>query len=189
MNNILYKVTLCLILSLAIILMISCSESTSQESSNNTNNSLQLNGSDDNQNGEKQDGENQDDDDEVQIIQEGKKLVEERCTQCHDLDKVEEVSYDKDTWIETVDTMISYGANLNDKEKEKVIEYLYYSYGEDLVEQRCTQCHKLSKIDEVSYDQEGWTSVVDTMIGYGANLNDKEKDAVINYLVLKSIKE
>jgi mono/diheme cytochrome c family protein len=55
--------------------------------------------------------------------------------------------------------------------------------GAALVQQRCTTCHGISRIQRSHKDQAGWTSTVDRMISYGAQLNDQEKAAVIAYLV------
>ncbi len=166
------------------MMIINCSESTSQEVSNENDivntqatNIDKINNDNTNEDNMKVDS---------QDIIDGEELVEERCTQCHNLDKVYNAVYDKEGWIETVEKMIGYGANINDEEKEKVINYLYYNYGETLVQNKCTQCHGLDKIENADYDKEGWTDTVNTMISYGANLEDKEKDAVINYLVISS---
>lgn len=54
--------------------------------------------------------------------------------------------------------------------------------GAELVETRCTVCHSSERINNASKDAEGWAATVDRMIGYGANLNDAEREAVIEYL-------
>jgi len=55
----------------------------------------------------------------------GKKLLEERCSVCHNLDHVyKHKRVDKAHWKKTVDRMIRKGANLNDAERDAVIEYL-----------------------------------------------------------------
>lgn len=54
--------------------------------------------------------------------------------------------------------------------------------GDELVNTRCTVCHSRDRIDNASKDQAGWTATVDRMIGYGANLTDAERQALIDYL-------
>lgn len=54
--------------------------------------------------------------------------------------------------------------------------------GEALVQERCTVCHTAERIDNASKTAEEWASTVDRMIGYGAQLNDAERQAVIDYL-------
>ncbi len=54
--------------------------------------------------------------------------------------------------------------------------------GAALVAQRCTVCHSAGRIDNASKDRAGWEATVDRMIGYGAQLNAEERQAVIDYL-------
>jgi hypothetical protein len=54
--------------------------------------------------------------------------------------------------------------------------------GDMLVNERCTVCHTRERIDDADKDRDGWASTVDRMIGYGAELNDQEREAVIDYL-------
>jgi predicted lipoprotein with Yx(FWY)xxD motif len=54
--------------------------------------------------------------------------------------------------------------------------------GNALVSERCTVCHTRERIDAASKDRAGWEATVDRMIGYGAQLNADERQAVIDYL-------
>lgn len=51
-------------------------------------------------------------------------LINERCTVCHTTDRIYKAGFDRDRWEKTVNRMISKGAELNEKERESVIEYL-----------------------------------------------------------------
>ncbi len=55
--------------------------------------------------------------------------------------------------------------------------------GNALVDERCTSCHTRDRVDEEHMDEAGWTATVDRMIGYGADLDSAERQAVIDYLV------
>jgi len=57
-------------------------------------------------------------------ILEGEALVADRCTPCHDLERVESAGYDAVGWEATVDRMIEKGTTLTDEEKAAVIAYL-----------------------------------------------------------------
>lgn len=57
--------------------------------------------------------------------------------------------------------------------------------GEALVAERCTVCHAADRINAASKDEAGWAATVDRMIGYGAQLNSAEREAVIAYLISK----
>jgi hypothetical protein len=60
----------------------------------------------------------------------GQTLVEERCTECHGLDRVTAVSQTREEWEATVEDMVSKGADLNAQEQEAVIEYLSTTYSD-----------------------------------------------------------
>ncbi len=65
---------------------------------------------------------------------------------------------------------------------EIVGEPVMAANGAELVDTRCTVCHTRERIDNASKDEAGWAATVDRMIGYGAQLNDAEREAVIAYL-------
>jgi thiosulfate/3-mercaptopyruvate sulfurtransferase len=54
----------------------------------------------------------------------GEKLVKERCTVCHSLDRVHKAKKDKTGWEKIVNQMIGNGAKLNDAERQAVVDYL-----------------------------------------------------------------
>ncbi len=58
----------------------------------------------------------------------GKTLLEERCTQCHDLGRVERAKKTEEEWKATVERMVGKGAQLNEAEQELVIQYLAEAY-------------------------------------------------------------
>src|SRR5215510_9765756 len=60
---------------------------------------------------------------------EGKKLLEERCTSCHDLKPVVSLKQSQGAWKELVVKMVRYGAQLDDKEVDVATEYLMKHFG------------------------------------------------------------
>ena len=60
---------------------------------------------------------------------EGATLVQERCTVCHTLSRVERVKYTASEWQTIVDNMIQKGAQLTPDEKTIVEKYLIATYG------------------------------------------------------------
>lgn len=60
---------------------------------------------------------------------EGQVLLEERCTVCHTLDRVERAQKSRESWVDTVDRMIGYGAQLSDSERTMLLDYLVDVYG------------------------------------------------------------
>lgn len=51
-------------------------------------------------------------------------LVNTKCTMCHDIGRVDSVTYDQTQWEETVDRMVSHGLVVTDEEKQQIIDYL-----------------------------------------------------------------
>jgi cytochrome c5 len=59
---------------------------------------------------------------------EGKALLQERCTRCHDVGRVEQARKTKEEWKATVERMVGKGAQLSQAEQEQVIQYLTETY-------------------------------------------------------------
>ncbi len=124
----------------------------------------------------------------------GAALIAERCTVCHNPERIQNAAKTRDEWEDTVKRMIGKGANLNSDEKDIVINYLAETYkanapsdslgldGAALVQERCTVCHSAERIQNAAKTSDEWEDTVKRMIGKGANLNSDEKDIVINYL-------
>jgi hypothetical protein len=58
----------------------------------------------------------------------GKALTEERCVECHDLQRVEAAKKTPEEWKANVERMVDKGAKLNEAEQQAVIEYLSEAY-------------------------------------------------------------
>jgi cytochrome c5 len=58
-----------------------------------------------------------------------KKLLDEACTTCHDLDLVSGQRYTKDDWQNVVNSMIAKGAAMGEKDVPMLVEYLVKMYG------------------------------------------------------------
>jgi len=58
----------------------------------------------------------------------GKALLEQRCTACHTLDRVERASKSAAGWGLNVRQMVAKGSELNASEQEVLIEYLSITY-------------------------------------------------------------
>lgn len=51
-------------------------------------------------------------------------LIKEKVDGNHDLERIFGAEKTRDEWVETLDRMIGYGAQINDEEKELIINYL-----------------------------------------------------------------
>jgi len=60
---------------------------------------------------------------------EGEVLLEQRCTVCHTLDRVERAQKTREEWVTTVERMIGLGAQLSESEKTVLVDYLTETYG------------------------------------------------------------
>ena len=58
----------------------------------------------------------------------GKALVQERCSTCHDLKRVEAAKKTPEEWRANVERMVSLGAQLDEAEQAAVIDYLAEAY-------------------------------------------------------------
>ncbi len=58
----------------------------------------------------------------------GQALVQERCTKCHDLTRVQQAKKTPDLWKATVQRMIGHGAQLAQAEQDAVVAYLAKTY-------------------------------------------------------------
>ncbi len=56
-------------------------------------------------------------------------LLQERCTSCHGLGRVEGETHTEAEWDATVERMRGYGAELTDEEAQTLVEYLVENYG------------------------------------------------------------
>jgi len=55
--------------------------------------------------------------------------LQERCTACHDLNRVTQAQKTREKWEQTVTRMVGKGAQLNAGEQVTLIEYLAETYG------------------------------------------------------------
>lgn len=58
----------------------------------------------------------------------GKTIVEQRCTACHNLSRVTSASKTADEWKASVELMVGKGAKLTAQEQQVVIDYLAATY-------------------------------------------------------------
>ena len=54
--------------------------------------------------------------------------------------------------------------------------------GKKLLEERCAGCHSLKPVVSLKQSQRSWKELVVKMVGYGAQLDDKEADVATEYL-------
>ena len=57
-----------------------------------------------------------------------KKILENSCTTCHDLDLVSSARYNKDEWQGVVTSMVAKGASIGEKDVPVLVEFLAKTY-------------------------------------------------------------
>lgn len=57
--------------------------------------------------------------------------------------------------------------------------------GQTLLQERCTQCHDLGRVEGARKTAEEWKATIERMIGKGAQLNQAEQELLIKYLAAK----
>lgn len=54
--------------------------------------------------------------------------------------------------------------------------------GATLVQERCSVCHPLTRVEAARHTAADWKLIVDMMVSRGARLTSDEKSVVVNYL-------
>ena len=63
------------------------------------------------------------------------------------------------------------------------LEQLTNEEVEELIVERCSDCHPASRVFDADYDAEGWSDNIDRMISKGAEVSPEEKELMIDWLV------
>lgn len=61
---------------------------------------------------------------EPDAASDGAALAQERCSTCHDYDRVEGATKDAAGWDSTIDRMVGHGLSITDGERAAIVEYL-----------------------------------------------------------------
>jgi cytochrome c5 len=131
---------------------------------------------------------------------EGKKILQNSCTACHGLDDVVSSHMDKTGWSNLIDSMISNGAQVDDKDKPVLVDYLVKNFGPQggqqaagggggggdagkmILENACTACHDLDLVMDMKLSKQEWDDLVKSMISKGAAVEDKDVAVLVDYL-------
>jgi len=134
---------------------------------------------------------------------EGKKLLEERCANCHSLKPVADLKQSRDAWKKLVVKMVGYGAQLDDKQVDLATEYLTKYFGPDIsdaaakaetpeekiakryIEGICSSCHDAGLIRSTEATRQEWFDIVTRMNGLDAGVSERDVDLLVDYLASK----
>jgi cytochrome c5 len=130
----------------------------------------------------------------------GKKILETACTACHGLEGVVKLHLDKDGWEGLVSSMVSNGAQVDQKDFPVLVNYLVTNFGpagskpaggqaagsdadaKKVLETACTACHDLDLVQDQHLSKDDWQQLVNSMIAKGASVGDKEVPMLVDYL-------
>jgi cytochrome c5 len=133
----------------------------------------------------------------------GKKLLEERCANCHNLKQVISRKKTQGAWKELVVKMVGYGAQLDDQEVNVATGYLIKYFGpesapaaamkdspeakiaERHIEGICSSCHDAGLIRSTTATKQEWLDIVTRMNGKDAGLSQRDVDLLVDYLASK----
>lgn len=59
---------------------------------------------------------------------------------------------------------------------------LFAQDGEELLQNRCTQCHTLEVVEHSQKTEKEWLVTIENMVDYGANLTLEEQEVLARYL-------
>jgi predicted secreted protein len=156
-------------------------------------------------------------DTEIELVEampedEGKELVTSLCVGCHSLGSVVSNGKSEEQWRDTINNMISRGAQIFDDEAETILVYLTKHYGvevrsvgesldslepvteaelveampedegKELVTSLCVGCHSLGSVVSGGKSEEQWRDTIDNMISRGAQIFDDEAETILTYL-------
>jgi len=132
----------------------------------------------------------------------GADLARSRCLVCHGADLIAQQRLSRDAWARELDRMIGWGAMLIASEKDTLGAYLAGVFGRTetaprpsasiddagaaLVRTRCNICHDNQLIEQQQLTLEGWSREVEKMVGWGANVNESEREPLVAHLASTS---
>ena len=131
----------------------------------------------------------------------GKKILQTACTSCHGLDGVVRLKLEKDGWEGLVSSMVSNGAQVDQKDFPVLIDYLVKNFGpasakpaaggqstssdadaKKILENACTACHDLDLVSDQHLSKDEWQSIVSSMVAKGASVDNKDIPVLVAYL-------
>ena len=114
----------------------------------------------------------------------GRKTLESACTACHTLDVVTSKKWSREKWRDVVPKM---AAGLSHEETLDVVGYLARNFGpkdrgKQLVEEICSFCHGLERLQGQALTRDAWSNVIKGMVDEGAPVTSEEFSLILDYL-------
>ena len=128
------------------------------------------------------------------------KRMEDRCSKCHNLDRIAGAHKDARGWLTTVNRMRALpDSGISADDSRIIISYLAsqmgpkgsaaaanLEVGRALLDQRCGRCHSLDRVYKTAETPEEWRATVDRMVafaeGSGNAFHPGEDEQIVTYL-------
>jgi ferredoxin-NADP reductase/mono/diheme cytochrome c family protein len=120
--------------------------------------------------------------------------MEQRCSKCHNLERIAGARKDARGWLATVNRMRALpDSGISEDDSQMIISYLAsqmaptrLEVGRALVDQRCGRCHSLDRVYKTSKTPEEWRATVTEMVGFAEGSSNAfhagEDEQIIAYL-------
>ncbi|MBI3670626.1 MAG: hypothetical protein HY237_12705 [Acidobacteria bacterium] len=130
-----------------------------------------------------------------------KERADKACLACHDVAIIVQEQLERRVWTKEVDKMIRWGAPVAPEDRDTLIDYFAQHFapredsaeatlpdspGVDKVRVACLACHGADYIVGNQLNRQSWTRLVDKMVSWGAEVSAKDREAIIDYLVMHS---
>src|SRR5262245_12292679 len=93
----------------------------------------------------------------------GERLLNQACTRCHELRRIQVQALDRDAWTAKVNSMIEKGATVGSDDVPVLIDYLVRQHGpvpdgpgKEILLNTCTLCHDLKRVKEHGGTRQQW---------------------------------
>ena len=120
------------------------------------------------------------------------------CLACHNAQIIVQQQLDRRIWTREVDKMIRWGATVDPKDRDAMIDYFAQHFppragatspatladgpGAEKVRAACLSCHDAAIISQQQLGRDAWAKELDKMIRWGAPVETADRDAVLGYL-------
>lgn len=117
------------------------------------------------------------------------RIINNSCTTCHDIRKIQTAAMNVPAWTKTIDTMIEKGAKVAKEDVPVLVSYLAQNHGpvpegpgKAILLNTCTMCHDLKRIRLGHRSPEEWEETLGAMLNEGAPLSEEQFPIIHEYL-------
>lgn len=133
-----------------------------------------------------------------------RQVILKSCTACHGIDDYAFHALDRAGWQALIDTKHKAGGVvISDEDRSILLDWLVVKFGPDskpfqpaqgppptfadnaarrILENACTACHSLERVDGARFTEEKWRATVTEMRSKGARLADEDFSTLVEYL-------